>query len=202
MELAHRWADRNLTRLELVCACLILALLIGFALRHMLIFFARTEKIMVNTSIVNIDTALKYHAAIAIMRGDREFLSGLMVRSPFSVVNSSPVLQSNASGGIAGLNTRIIPINTMPANYLGELDNPDHATLEAGSWYFDTVDRSLNYLVRNDEYFYSDLEGVPRIKLRVNIAYNDRDGDARFDPEVDEYKTVSLRSIGNFSWAE
>jgi hypothetical protein len=203
MELAHRWLDRNLTRLELAVACTILLLLLGFFMRYMLVFFARTEKIMVETSIVNLNSALKYRAAIAMMRGDKTFISSAIEQSPFGLVSDAQGTQIlPALSESEPLNLRVAAYTTLPSRYLGELDNPDPATVEAGFWYFDRSDRTLNYIVRNDEFFRSDLGEVPWIKLRVTVDYNDRDGNGRYDPDIDEYQSIQLKSIGNYSWAE
>ena len=204
MELAHRWADRNLTRLELVAACCIMALLIGYALRHMLIFFAEVERTMLNTSIVNINSALKYRAAVAIMRGDKQLISRLSEQSPFAVIQSTQGLYVQPADDLEKqLNLRIVSFITQPANYAGELFDPELSEIESGSWYFDLSDKTLNYRVRNDEFFQSELAGEgARIKLKVVIDYNDINGNERYDADIDEYKSVSLQRVGIYSWLD
>jgi len=203
MQLAHRWADRNLTRLELIVSVSILLLLLGFVMRSMMIFFARTEETMLKTSILNINTALKYYCAIATMHGDKNFVSRLLVTSPFSVVQGEQDLQVLPGNGPEDeLTARIATYTALPSNYLGELDDPDPDTIAAGSWYFDNADKTLNYIVRNGEFFQGDLEGVPIIKLKIIIDYNDRDGDGRFNPDIDKFESVHLQSVGQYSWAK
>ena len=70
MELMHRWSDRNLTRLELVMALLIMFILIGAFSRHVLIVFARAESTMINTTVMNMNTTLQYYAMNAALKGD------------------------------------------------------------------------------------------------------------------------------------
>ena len=203
MELAHRWRDRNLTRLELVVAWLIIAVIIGVFVRTMLIIFTKAERTMVNTTVNNINTALRYSAALAVMQGNTKFLAGLAQRNPFDFVQNRQVLQHFPSASHFNvLSARMAAYATPPSNYLGVLDNPDPATLKAGNWYFDKSDKTLNYLVSNSEYFHSSLGKIPRIKLKVVVDYNDANGNKRFDPGVDEFKSVSLRSIGKYSWTE
>ena len=204
MELAHRWADRNLTKLELVTACLIMALLIGYAVRHMLIFFAEVERTMLTTSIVNINSALKYHAAVAIMRGDKQLISRLSEQSPFAVIQSTQGLYVQPADDLEKqLNLQVVSFITQPANYAGELFDPELSEIESGSWYFDLSDKSLNYRIRNDELFQSEPEGEgARIKLKVVIDYNDINDNDRYDADIDEYKSVSLQKVGIYSWLD
>lgn len=203
MELAHRWQDRNLTRLELVVAWLIIAVIIGAFIRSMLVVFTKAERTMVNTTINSINTALKYQAVIAIMRGDRKFIFGLAQENPFKFVQSQQGISVSANAdGFNELSSRISAFTTLPSNYLGELFDPDPGTLKAGYWYFDRFDNTLNYLVRIDEYFHSDLNGVSRIKLKVVVDYNDVNGDKKFGPGLAEFKSVSLQSIGKYFWTE
>ena len=204
MELAHRWADRNLTRMELVIACLIMALLIGYALRHMLIFFAEVERTMLTTSIVNINSALKYHAAVAIMRGDKQLISRLSEQSQLAVIQSTQGLYVQPADDLEKqLNLQVVSFITQPANYAGELFDPELSEIESGSWYFDLSDKSLNYRIRNDELFQSEPEGEgARIKLKVVIDYNDINDNDRYDADIDEYKSVSLQKVGIYSWLD
>ena len=86
MQLAHRWADRNLTRLELVLALIILLLVLGVFMRSVLVVFARAEQRMVESTIINLGTSLNYHASMAALRGDYEELPKLERRSPIGLV--------------------------------------------------------------------------------------------------------------------
>ena len=91
MELAHRWSDRNLTRMELVMAILLLAILIGTFSRYALVLFARVEKSMLDRTVININTALNYRASMAVMRGqydELQFLIKMNPINPYSEKNS------------------------------------------------------------------------------------------------------------------
>ena len=203
MELTHRWRDHNLTRLELVVAWLIIVVIIGAFIRSMLVIFTRAERTMVNTTINNINTALKYRTAIAVMRGDTKFLAALAQQNPFTFVQNQQALKlTPGKNRLNDLSAGFSAYYTPPSNYLGELDDPDPATLKAGNWYFDKSDKTLNYLVNNGEYFHGDLGKIPRIKLKVIVNYNDLNGNNHFDPGIDEFKSISLRSIGKYSWTE
>ena len=157
---------------------------------------------MLNTSIVNINSALKYQAAIAIMQGDRQSIAALTEQSPFKVIQPTQGLYIKPAGNLENhMKLSIASIVNVPANYTGELFDPEPTQIEPGSWYFDQADKTLNYRVRNNEFFQSDLPGdIARIKLKVVIDYNDNNGNERYDADGDEFKSISLQVVGNYSW--
>ena len=158
---------------------------------------------MVDASVVNLDSALKYQAAIALMRGDKKLLADLAGQSPFKLIQSMQGMYLQPGGNIdSPLNLRAALMNTTPANYAGELFNPELSEIEPGAWYFDLSDKTLNYRVRNDEFFHSDLSDAPVIKLRVVVGYNDINADDRFDPDIDIYHSIQLSSVGNYFWVD
>lgn len=201
MELAHRWLDRNLSRMELVVAWMIIVLFFGFFMRYMLVIFAKAERTMVETSIVNINSSLKYHAALAVIKNDEDFLYGMKTRSPYSIIESAQQAYLKANDSF-NTNIQLKSLITVPDNYLGELYNPDPAEIDAGLWYYDLNDMTLNYRVRNSEFFYSDLGNVPLIKFKLHIEYNDVNENGIYDEKIDEYNYVELRSVGNYSWVD
>lgn len=201
MDLAHRWIDRNLTRLELVAACMIIAVFIGIFIRYTLVIFARTEQTMVNTTIVNINSALLYHNAIAAMLGDKGFISRSLVQSPFALIQNAQQSYPENIGKLANkFNIHMTSFINTPANYVGELYNPDPADIDPGQWYYDSSDHTLNYRIRNTEYFHGDTAGIARLKFQVIIDYNDNNGNGVFDQGIDMCNSIKLQSIGNFSW--
>ena len=88
----------------------------------------------------------------------------------------------------------------VPGNYIGELEDPDPASINGGQWYFNTVDRTLMYRVDNTEYFYTDLTGPARVKFNIEIDYDDRNKDNQFDPAVEEYRKIRLKPDNEYSW--
>ena len=202
MELAHRWRDRNLSRLEFIVSCMLIAIFIGLFVKHTLVVFARTEQTMVNTTIVNINSALQYQAAIAVMLGNTGFISRSLVESPFKLLQSA---QAAYPDNIGKLTSRVnVPVNSFinaPANYIGEMDNPDPEQIKAGQWYYDRSDHTLNYRIRNTAFFHDGVEGYPILKFRVVVNYNDRNGNGVFDQGIDTYNSMKLESIDSFRWA-
>ena len=77
MQLAHRWSDRNLTRIELVMALLVLDSFRGVFSRHVLILFARAKKTFVESTVININTALRYYTVTLLMDNNTKALTNL-----------------------------------------------------------------------------------------------------------------------------
>jgi hypothetical protein len=200
MELAHRWSDRNLTKMELVTAALILAILIGTFSRHVLIIFSQAEKSMVNSTVLNINSVLNYRAALAVMRGEYQELKLL------EEVNPMEDMSSNLEINDFDMAMKNIPFVlaagslTTPANYGGVINAYTMESMEKGLWYFNQDNRYLIYLVSNSEFFSSDVEGLPRIRFRIAIDYKDRNSNGQYDPDVDEFQTMKLRSLDHYQW--
>lgn len=199
MQLAPRWLDRNLSRLEMVVSVTIIMLFVGAFMQHMLIVFARAERSMVDRTVININTALKYRAVFDLMRSDYGDLAKMESTNPMAVTemeqpdNDSTPRRVQPESGIAGF--------SRPANYIGEFANPDPAAEPRGVWYYDKDGHQLVYIVRYTEFFSSDLPGVPRLRFRVKIDYIDNDGNGKFDPPVDKYRSVQLQSMDKYEWA-
>lgn len=199
MQLAPRWLDRNLSRLELIVSVTIILLFIGAFIQHMLIVFARAERSMVTSTVTNINTALKYRAVFDLMKQDYSDLADLGNSNPMNVVEA----RQQPDGGVAGPEQAASGIDSagQPGNYTGELENPDPAAEPKGSWYYDKGRRQLVYIVRNTEFFSSSLPGVPRLRFRVHIDYTDSDANGKFDPPADKYRSVHLQSMDHYDWA-
>src|SRR3990172_9018853 len=120
----HRWSDRNLTLLELSAALLLIAFFIGVFARHVLIIFARAESTMISATVININTALQYHAMFAVMKNDVGKLAELETTNTMHLVRA-PVTKNDTDdhGHNELLNQQFR--NVMPGNYLGEFEAPD-----------------------------------------------------------------------------
>ena len=201
MYIAGRWANRQLSRLELIIAVIILSVVLGMFMQYSIKVFAHAERSLLTSTVVNINTALQYHVAGHVLRGDYGIIDKLQDINPFTLVGGNPLWLDPGSVSpvpeeiVAGMLTVRVP-----ANYLGELDSPDPAGIEGGHWYFDTADNTLVYRVNNPEYFSSSLSGPPRISFSVNVEYEDRNSNARFDPFIDEYKSIGLKATDDYEW--
>jgi general secretion pathway protein G len=201
MHLVPRWADRNLSRLELVAAWIIILLLIGTFARHMLVVFARAEQSMVERTVMNIETALKYKAGMARMKGEYNIISELANNNPVEQLQSL-VTEPPASVDEIGLR-RFLPMLSSiatPGNYGGEIETADPDTVQTGFWYYNNTDRTLVYIVSNREFFVSEVEGIPRLRYRINVDYIDKNNNADYDPGIDVFRSIDLVNIDASKW--
>lgn len=195
----HRWPDRNLTRMELAMALLILALLIGAFSRHALIVFARAESALVSTSIVNMNTTLQYYAMIAALTNDVEKLAALVNTNTLYEIQNN-IEQANMN---EVMDNQFIPPrihNWLPGNYIGELESTNPEDIEKGKWYFDKTEGMLVYRVNNSEFFHSELSGIPRIRFRFHVDYEDINLNGIYDPDQDKFRSIMLKSPDNYEW--
>lgn len=200
MELAHRWGDRNLSRMELATAMVVLAVMIGLFSRYMLLVFARAEKNMVDNTVININTSLHYRAALALMKNDYIELEQLEKVNPMEGLRSMPDVDDYGEN-INRLQTLVSSdINVSVTNYGGIVLSNNFEIQEIGHWYFNIEENLLEYMVSNDEFFYSEIDGPSRIRFRVVISFNDKNFNTEYDPNIDEFKMLSLNSVDNYVW--
>jgi len=202
----HRWSDRNLTRLELVMALLIMFILIGAFSRHVLIVFARAESTMINTTVMNMNTTLQYYAMNAALKGDVEKLAAL----------GDPNLLTEVRGHIGQAQEdiykdaykekdsryvqQLLTHDWLPGNYIGELEAPNPEEIGKGKWYFDKSEGLLIYRVSNSEFFHSELNGAPRIRFKIYFDYEDVNLDGIYNPDQDVFRSITLKSPDNYEW--
>ena len=106
-----------------------------------------------------------------------------MVQSVMSALRSALYLEFAAaatSGRMARLDTAggsnpMALLAERPDTYAGEFFGADPKLFEPGTWYFDTRDRTLVYMVRFPERFMTPLAGPPRARLKVEPDYDDLD---------------------------
>jgi len=67
----------------------------------------------------------------------------------------------------AGGSNPMLRLSGKPAGYAGEFYGPDPAVFEPGTWYFDTRERAIVYIVRFPDQFVTGLNGPPRARFTV-----------------------------------
>ena len=78
----------------------------------------------------------------------------------------------------------------------------DPDAVAPGTWYFDTRERALVYVVRFPEQFLSGIPGRPRARFRVEPDFDDLDGDGRFDPARDAARGLRLVALEPYRWRD
>lgn len=172
-------------------------------MRYMLLVFARAEQAMVEMTIVNINTSLGYYAALQIIESDGNNLNVVPGLNPFNYIQSKQDKYTRTEAPFTMTRNLHLPALTgAPTNYLGEFFDPNPVEIAPGNWYYDLNDQTLNYRVRNTEFYYSNDSGIPMIKYRVVFDYNDINGNERFDAGIDQITGLKLVNLTNYSWTK
>lgn len=202
MNLAGRWADRQLSTLELVMVVIVISLILFVLIQQMLKIFARAESSMLATSIMNINTALRYRAVWYVLNAEYTELKEMQGMNPFNLAAADtggwfePPARSAAAGQML---VGLVDIR-LPGNYLGEMEKADPAGVAGGNWYFDRHERKLVYRVNNTEYFSAETDEPARAEFVVDIDYEDRNDNNRFDPGIDDYRDIRLQPYNKYTW--
>jgi prepilin-type N-terminal cleavage/methylation domain-containing protein len=168
--------ERGFSLLELVVVVVIVSLLALAAIDRLLKLRFEAERAGVQSVVGALKSALYIEFAAAAARGE----IGRM-------------------GEAAGSNP-MVRLAEKPEGYAGEFYGADAAVFEPGSWYFDTRDRALVYVVRFPEQFSSALAGTPRARFAVAPDFDDLDGNGRFDAGRDALRGLTLVAVEPFSW--
>lgn len=198
MELAHRWINRDLSKLELIVSILLISILIGIFIRYSLTVFAAVEKKMVERTVMNIETAINYHASIAIFKKDNLALTKILTSNPIDLMVNESEINPNLVDGISYkyLASSFVP----PENYAGIVLDDTNNELEKGFWYFDSDDRFLFYTVINDELLKSKLPGISRLRYKMIIEHEDIDNN-QYSEFNNDFLSIKLVQIDRISWS-
>lgn len=168
--------ERGFSLLELLIVVVVVSVLVVVAVDRLLQVRFEAERAGVQSVIGALRSALYIEFAGAAARGQLARMD--------TVRGSNPMLR----------------LAERPESYAGEYFGADPALFEPGTWYFDTRDRALVYVVRFPEQFASALAGVPRLRLTVEPDFDDRDRNGRFDPGRDPVRGIRLEPLEPYSW--
>jgi prepilin-type N-terminal cleavage/methylation domain-containing protein len=168
--------ERGLSLLEVLIVIVIISVLLVVAIDRLLAIRYEAERATVQSVIGALKSALYIEFAGAAARGQ---LARMDVAR-----GSNPMLR----------------LAEKPDSYAGEYFGADPELFEPGTWYFDTRDRALVYLVRFPQQFVTPLNGAPRLRLAVEPDYDDLDANGRFDPGRDPVRGLKLVPLEPFYW--
>lgn len=160
-------ASRGFSLLELLIVIVIVSVLVVVAVERLLVLRYEAERTMVASVIGAMRSGLYVEFAGAAAGGG---LKGLQ-----SAAGSNPMLR----------------LAERPDTYAGEYFGADPKLFEPGSWYFDTRDRAIVYVVRFPEQFVTSLEGPARLRLAVQADY---------DPGRDAVRGLRLEPLEPYHW--
>ncbi|WP_127474655.1 hypothetical protein [Sulfurivermis fontis] len=67
-------------------------------------------------------------------------------------------------------------------------------------WYYEPQQGILIYRVDHGEYLETELPGPPRIRFQLQLRYEDRNGNGRYDADSDALGGVSLVTLEPYRW--
>jgi len=164
---------RPVSRLELVLAVTIIAVLIGTALDRLGDLAVEAERLRLELSVRNMQTGLRHYVAARLIEGRLQALAG--------------------ADGANPVNRILAP----PPGYLGALEHPDWKKIKVGSWFYDKQSRELVYKVVNADRFVSALPG--RAAFRLRLSYDDANGNGRRDPG-ERVEGLRLEAVAPYRW--
>lgn len=169
--------SRGFSLLELAIVVVVVSVLLAVAVDRMLRLRFEAERVMMESMLTGLRSALTIEFTGAALRGR----TGV------------------AAAAAAGSNPMKLLLER-PATYAGEYAAADPASVAPGTWYFDTKERSLVYIVRFPEQFETALGGAKRARFRVEPDFDDLDGDGRFDPARDAARGLRLVPVDPYRW--
>ena len=167
--------QQGFTLLELVVVIIIISILGLFALDRIFVIRIAAEQAAVKQLVGTIKSALGLEVARLALDGNLTAVAKLDKTNPMLLLSQTP------------------------GNYIGAKDETNHIK-EPGAWYFDIKQKALVYNVLYSEGFQTSLTGVPRIRYRIKLIYNDQNNNNRFDARYDSIGGLDLLPIERFSW--
>jgi prepilin-type N-terminal cleavage/methylation domain-containing protein len=169
-------SERAFSLLEILIVVVIVSVLFVVAVDRLLRARYEAERAMVESVIGALKSALYIDFAAAAARNQLAAMD--------AAAGSNPMLR----------------LAEKPVTYAGEFYGAAPGTFEPGTWYFDSRERALVYVVRFPERFVTPLGGPPRVRLKVEPDYEDTDRNGRFDPGRDPVRGLKLVPLEPFHW--
>ena len=167
---------RAFSLLELLIVIVVISVLVVVAVDRLLRLRFEAERVTVQSTIAAMRSGLYVDFAAAAAGGQGSRIDAAR--------GSNPMLR----------------LSEKPDAYAGEFFGADPALFEPGTWYFDTRDRAIVYVVRFPEQFVTPLAGPPRVRLAVEPDYDDLDRDGRFDAGRDPVRGLKLVPLEPYHW--
>ncbi len=200
-EAGSKWTGRKLSGLELLVGVLLVTIFIAVFSTYALVLFARTEISALNATVSNIKVALRHRLLMARIDGEDDFYLQLNNLNPMKDMQATRTVTVSGDKAVSLIGSDY-PIVDTPPSYIGELDDPDLASIGTGVWFFDRTDNNLVYFVRNTEYFVGEPGVRPSIRFKVVVRYDDRDQNGEFDPAFDEFHSAEFISLHHYEWLD
>ncbi|GMQ97330.1 MAG: hypothetical protein BMS9Abin15_1041 [Gammaproteobacteria bacterium] len=191
---------RDLSRLEMAFAVILISGLIWVIFQRSVVLLAHAERAYIQATIANLQRGLTMTMLEMILTKNYERIASLDGANPFEQAASSHRTAFDTAYASAVPAEEKITYEA-PERYLGVLTDPDLTALQKGRWYFDGDNKELVYLVEYDRYF--DAPGQPppaRIRFKARLQFHDINGNGKFDL-TDKPSTMTLKSLNEYKWS-
>jgi len=162
------------TLLELVVVVSVIGLLAVVALDRLLVVQEQAEKVVMEQTAGILRSAMQLQMADLIAHQRAAEIAGLAGQNPMNWLAEKP------------------------GNYLGEFSGAPQTDVPRGSWYFDTQDRALVYLVDRGRYFVPDPRGRKQVRYRVFLVRAPSEQPGRAD--ISAVEGVTLKTLEPYKW--
>lgn len=167
---------RGFSVLELVVVIVIIGILLAVAINRLLPYIDEAERVGVLTLESQIRSTLVTSAAKRIAGGKAASISELDGSNPMRLMLETP------------------------ENYLGELRGQAGDSVPRRNWYFDLNTKRLVYRIGRRFGWSADGESMHDPEFKVRVAFDDRNGNGRFEPGTDELYGVRLQREAGAAW--
>lgn len=162
--------------LELVVVIIIISVLMVLAIQRLLSLQVDAERVVMESVVGTLRSAIGIKVAEKIVRQNISDLATLENGNPMNLLAETP------------------------SNYIGELTGADPFTLVSGSWYFDSDDHVLVYIVDNTGYFSGGMADPSRARFRMRLVYTDKNNNGSYDSGVDSIEGLRLAPLESYRW--
>ena len=131
------------TLLELAIVIMFISILASIFVNRMQRYQELAEKTVVEATVANMRSGLRYRVAELMMNGRMNEMGSLSRENPMSWLKAPP------------------------SNYLGQVAPSSQQRIPPGSWYFDQRRHELTYLLQHSRYFKPGPDGQKMIRFRV-----------------------------------
>lgn len=162
--------------LELVVVIIIISILMVLAIQRLLSLQVDAERVVMESVVGALRSAIGIKVAEKIVRQNIGDLATLENGNPMNLLAETP------------------------SNYIGELTGADPLTLVPGSWYFDSDNHVLVYIVDNIGYFSGGMTDPSRARFRMRLVYTDKNNNGSYDSGVDSIEGLRLAPLESYRW--
>lgn len=161
--------QRGFSLFEMVIVILLIGILMSLAIDRLIMLQVEAERVSVQHVMGSLDSAVYVETAEIVLK------EGLAAMRKLEHTNPMDYLAK------------------LPHNYVGVKSSEAARDVPVSSWYFDSDNDVLVYTVKNKQYFETDIEGEPRIQLKLSLVYRDNNRNSNI-------QGVRLEKSNEYSW--